>query len=110
RRTFWEIVAPETRDAVRGQIASITANHPVAMTEHEVLGPAGQERWQQWTQRGLFDEQGQIVAYQAVGRDITERRRSEIEAQELRQGLAHTGRVTMLGQLASSLAHELNQP
>ncbi len=38
------------------------------------------------------------------------RRRSEREVQELRQELAHTGRVTMLGQMASSLAHELNQP
>ena len=38
------------------------------------------------------------------------RRRLEREAAELRHGLTHAGRVTMLGQLASSLAHELNQP
>jgi len=38
------------------------------------------------------------------------RRRLEREAVELRHGLAHASRVTMLGQLASSLAHELNQP
>ena len=38
------------------------------------------------------------------------RRRLEREAVELRHELAHAGRVTMLGQLASSLAHELNQP
>ena len=38
------------------------------------------------------------------------RRRSEREAVQLRQELTHAGRVTMLGQLASSLAHELNQP
>ena len=38
------------------------------------------------------------------------RRRLEREAVELRHELTHAGRVTMLGQLASSLAHELNQP
>jgi two-component system sensor kinase FixL len=38
------------------------------------------------------------------------RRRLEREAVELRHELAHASRVTMLGQLASSLAHELNQP
>jgi signal transduction histidine kinase len=38
------------------------------------------------------------------------RRRLEREAAELRHELTHAGRVTMLGQLASSLAHELNQP
>lgn len=38
------------------------------------------------------------------------RRRLEREAAELRREVMHAGRVTMLGQLASSLAHELNQP
>ncbi len=42
--------------------------------------------------------------------DITERRRAELETQELRRELAHAGRVSLLGQLASALAHELNQP
>jgi C4-dicarboxylate-specific signal transduction histidine kinase len=45
-----------------------------------------------------------------VVRDITEQRRAQMEAQELRGNLAHAGRVTLLGQLASSLAHELSQP
>ncbi len=38
------------------------------------------------------------------------RRRSEREALELCQELTHASRVTMLGTLAASLAHELNQP
>ena len=39
-----------------------------------------------------------------------ERQRAQLETARLRQELAHAGRVTMLGQLASALAHELNQP
>jgi C4-dicarboxylate-specific signal transduction histidine kinase len=42
--------------------------------------------------------------------DITERRRGEQETHALRQEIAHVGRVTMMGQLAASLAHEINQP
>ncbi|MFN7292380.1 MAG: histidine kinase dimerization/phospho-acceptor domain-containing protein, partial [Pirellula sp.] len=42
--------------------------------------------------------------------DISERKRFEIERQELRDELAHAGRVNLLGQLVSSLAHELGQP
>jgi signal transduction histidine kinase len=38
------------------------------------------------------------------------RRRSEMEGQRLRQDLAHVGRVSTMGQLTASLAHELNQP
>ncbi|HSD22824.1 MAG TPA: ATP-binding protein [Solirubrobacterales bacterium] len=38
------------------------------------------------------------------------RRRSEMESQRLRQDLAHVGRVSTMGELTASLAHELNQP
>jgi len=38
------------------------------------------------------------------------RKQGELEAQRLRQDLAHIGRVSALGELTASLAHELNQP
>jgi two-component system, LuxR family, sensor kinase FixL len=38
------------------------------------------------------------------------RKQGELEAQRLRQDLTHIGRVSALGELAASLAHELNQP
>jgi two-component system sensor kinase FixL len=46
----------------------------------------------------------------AVGLDVTERKKAEIQAATLREELAHLGRVTMLDALAGSLAHEINQP
>lgn len=42
--------------------------------------------------------------------DVSERRLAEIEAQKSRQELAHFLRVSTLGELTTSLAHELNQP
>ncbi|HET6488880.1 MAG TPA: ATP-binding protein [Syntrophales bacterium] len=42
--------------------------------------------------------------------DITERKLAESEARKLRDELAHVTRVSALGELASSLAHEINQP
>jgi PAS domain S-box-containing protein len=42
--------------------------------------------------------------------DITERRKAERDARELREELSHTSRVTMLSELSGSLAHELSQP
>lgn len=42
--------------------------------------------------------------------DITTRKNAEFEAQRHRDELAHVSRVSMMGQLASALAHELNQP
>jgi C4-dicarboxylate-specific signal transduction histidine kinase len=46
----------------------------------------------------------------SIIRDITERTRAENEARALRDALAHVGRVTTLGAMTGSLAHEINQP
>ncbi len=46
----------------------------------------------------------------SIVRDITERKRAEHEAHNLREELAHVGRVTTLGALTGSLAHEIYQP
>jgi C4-dicarboxylate-specific signal transduction histidine kinase len=46
----------------------------------------------------------------SIVRDITERKQAEAQAHELRGELAHVGRVSVLGALAGSLAHEINQP
>jgi len=43
-------------------------------------------------------------------RDLTERQRTEARLQELQQELVHISRLTAMGEMASTLAHELNQP
>jgi C4-dicarboxylate-specific signal transduction histidine kinase len=45
-----------------------------------------------------------------VSLDVTERWQAEQELQQLRQEIAHVSRVSIMGQLASALAHEINQP
>lgn len=42
--------------------------------------------------------------------EIAERRRAEVEARRHRDQLAHFGRISVMGEMATSLAHELNQP
>src|SRR5262249_54099276 len=43
-------------------------------------------------------------------RDLTERQKAEARLQELQSELVHISRLTALGEMASALAHELNQP
>jgi PAS domain-containing protein len=49
----------------------------VKTVEHRVFKPDSELGWQQWTNRAIFDEKGRLVEYQAVGRDITERKQAE---------------------------------
>jgi PAS domain S-box-containing protein len=54
--------------------ASLTSEHPAVTVEHRVVMPDGRVRWQQWIDTAFFDEQGSVVEYQSVGRDITDAR------------------------------------
>ena len=58
------------------------------------------------SQAVMMDEPCVLV----VIRDITERRRAELELQTQRTELAHLSRVALLGELSAAFAHELNQP
>ena len=46
----------------------------------------------------------------SIVQEITERKRTEESLQRLQNELAHLGRVGTLGEMAATLAHELNQP
>jgi PAS domain S-box-containing protein len=57
-----------------------------------------------------LERDGTVFGISVFGSDITERTRAELEGQQLQQELSHVARVMMMGELTSSLAHELNQP
>lgn len=56
------------------------------------------------------DEDGEVRYYDGILEDITELKRAKEEAQERREEIAHLGRMSTMGELSASLAHELNQP
>ena len=73
----------------------------------------GEYRW--FLVRGvpLRDQHGNIVKWYGTLTDIEDRKRAEQERERLRQleaDLAHVNRVSMLGEMAASLAHEIKQP
>jgi PAS domain S-box-containing protein len=74
---------------------------------------SGEYRWFLVRAIPLRDAQGKIVKWYGALTDIEERRRAEEERERLRQlesQLAHTNRLSMLGELTASIAHEINQP
>jgi PAS domain S-box-containing protein len=79
-------------------------------TEFRVMLPNGGIRWISSHGRVEFDANGQPVRIRGASRDVTADKQAELDTQVLRQQVAHVGRVTMMGQLATALAHEINQP
>jgi signal transduction histidine kinase len=58
----------------------------------------------------VFDEQGVLVEYAGTLIDVTERREVESDLRAYRTTLARVARLTTLGELSTSIAHEVNQP
>jgi PAS domain S-box-containing protein len=77
--------------------------------EHRLLMPDQSVKYLHVVAHGTRDENGQLEYIGAV-QDVTERRLSEEALSEVRSQLAHMTRVTSLGALTASIAHEVNQP
>jgi signal transduction histidine kinase/integral membrane sensor domain MASE1 len=93
-------------DAVVAGIAGILeGSRPSFVIEHP--GPAPPGAWFLTTVVPLRAPEGGAVISLS---EVTERKRAELEAQKSRQELAHFLRVSTIGELTTSLAHELNQP
>jgi PAS domain S-box-containing protein len=74
---FRPVIHPEDREPVALHIASITPEHPVMTIDQRIIMPDGLTRWQRWSDRAIFDENGRVVEYQSVGRDITNTKEAE---------------------------------
>src|SRR5262245_40908771 len=78
--------------------------------EEHLTDAQGNVRWLQTVKRPILDKDGSANQILGASTDITERKQAESELQHNRQQLAHVTRISTMGELAASLAHELNQP
>jgi len=105
-RKFLDLVPVSAREPFLDKIQKMRPEGIPAILEHEVCRPDGTTGWHLWTDHPVFGNDGQIVEFQGVGRDVTERKRAE----QARQELAHASRLVLAGELTAMVAHEINQP
>jgi PAS domain S-box-containing protein/putative nucleotidyltransferase with HDIG domain len=74
---FLKLIPEEEHEYVKRNIASITKENPIKIYEHKVIKPNGGIFWQQWTDKGIFDSDGNIIAYHSTGHDITKLKQIE---------------------------------
>jgi diguanylate cyclase (GGDEF)-like protein/PAS domain S-box-containing protein len=86
-RPFLDLVPTQARPQVRAMLDALSPDGEPYSHVHEVVGPRGSTRWAEWRNHPIRDAQGRFVEYQAVGRDITEQRRTEQALQEARSRL-----------------------
>lgn len=80
------------------------------VAEYRVNLPDGSTRWISAIGKVERDEHGRAILMRGVSMDVTERKLAENQTELQRQELSHLSRVSVLGEMAGALAHELNQP
>ncbi|MFJ2691942.1 ATP-binding protein [Pseudomonas sp. NPDC087336] len=96
-------MSAQQRESFLQRLSQLSPEFPVSTTEINLQLPGREHAWWVWSDRGVFDEQGRLLEVQAVGRDNTEVRRAQ-------QQLTQSAKMATLGEMATGLAHEINQP
>jgi C4-dicarboxylate-specific signal transduction histidine kinase len=94
-------------DEIADGLAAVLDRARDRFTTEQMIDSGADATWWSFAVAPLNRSEGGAVV---VCADITELRRAEMEAQRSRQELAHVGRVSTVGEMTASLAHQLNQP
>jgi PAS domain S-box-containing protein len=113
--TRWEIGSDvETEpDKWRRHRETLDAHRPFRDFVYSTVSESGSQVYVRTSGKPVFDVKGRFLGYRGTGTDITALIRADQAEQALRKAqaeLAHVTRVTMLGELTASIAHEVNQP
>ena len=105
-RPFLAGCAPEDRTKLAAILTGLRpGGEPV---EVELLAPGGRLRWHKWQVRAVGPVGGPAGGYQAVGLDVTDRRRAEDERRAVEEQMFHAQKLESLGVMAGGVAHDFN--
>ena len=109
-RVFLDLVHPDDRALLEAvSTSAVSARKPYDIPFRVVL-PDGSIKHLHSVGNPIFQDSGQVAEYIGVTMDVTDRKRTEAALQEAQSELARATRLTTMGELAASIAHEINQP
>ena len=101
---------PEDRAKWQGAIDQAIAEKSEYKAEFRILLPDGSVKHIHTVGHPVLNASGDLVQFVGSSTDITERKHAEEALRQAQTDLAHASRVTTMGELTASLAHEVNQP
>lgn len=111
-RPVWDVfLDPPEKESIRGVFNELLLERIANNSYENVwITRTGARRLIDWSNTSIRDNTGEIEFVIATGIDITERRQAEEMDRRHMLELAHVSRLTTMGQMATEIAHELNQP
>ena len=111
---FYQRIHPEDRERVRREVFLERPDEgPHFDVDFRIVLPGGAIKYVRSTGHPIRNISGDLLEYVGTSIDVTERKQADEERERLRQvqaDLAHLSRVTTMGELTASLAHEIRQP
>jgi two-component system sensor kinase FixL len=104
------IYAPESLPKMKALFDQWKKEGEIKNEEMVILTKNGEKRLVLLNAGAVRDEDGEIIHSTSIQTDITGWVQDQMEIEKQRQELIHVTRLGALGQLASSIAHEINQP
>jgi PAS domain S-box-containing protein len=103
-------IHPEDRAKYLGVFNRALAEKSEYEVEFRILHPDETVKYVHTVGRPVLNEAGELMGFVGSAADITERRQAEECMRQAQADLAHVSRVTTMGELTASLAHEMKQP
>jgi PAS domain S-box-containing protein len=113
RQTVLQRIHPDDRERVNLETEQALREKRDFTLEFRIVLPDGRVKHIVSTGRPLFSADGELAEMVATHADVTERKRAQEEHERLRQleaDLAHMNRLSIMGELTASLAHEILHP
>src|SRR5258708_2173312 len=113
REDVWGRIHSDDRERVWGEVQEALREKRDFLSEFRILLPDGTVKYLEINAHDEFSSFGELIEVICTNVDVTERKRAQDEHERLRQleaDLAHMNRVSMMGELAASLSHEILHP
>jgi PAS domain S-box-containing protein len=113
REDMWGRIHPDDRERLWGVVQQALSEQRDFFDEFRILLPDGTVKYLEANSYHEFSPLGALLEVICTSVDVTERKRAQDERERLRQlesDLAHMNRLSVMGELTASLAHEITQP
>ncbi|MGB7346939.1 MAG: ATP-binding protein, partial [Pirellulaceae bacterium] len=107
---LFDSIRETERLRLRGMLDSITREKSMQGSRLQICRPDGTLEWEDWNIRGLFDDNGALICFQAVSRNVTQLLEAEEKLQQKEEQIRHASRLSSLGEMVAGITHEIRQP
>ncbi len=107
---FYERLHPEDRERTREAIETSIARHTGYDVEYRTMAPDGRCKWIHAIGRTAYAADGTPLRFDGVTQDITQLKQTQEARQRAEAALIHAEKLAVVGRLAATISHEINNP